>query len=151
MADSAGRPSFFNTPHEFEMKVQLYFESIKGEEGWETGSDEDGNPVDKKIWIVRPEVPTITGLCLFLGFESRQSFYDYAQREGFSYTVKKARLMIEHEYEKALNYSERPTAQIFALKNLGWSDRTELDHTTKGESLNIISLGSGKKPDESDS
>lgn len=93
--------------------------------------------------------PTITRLCLHLGFESRQSFYAYEQKSGFSYTIKRLRTMIEAEYEDLVTDKEHATAGvIFALKNLGWSDRTELDHTTQGDKLNVISLGSGIKPNE---
>lgn len=89
---------------------------------------------------------TITGLCLFLGFESRQSFYDYEKNGKFSYIIKRARLMIENGYESQAMDSKTPTFQIFALKNMGWSDKTELDHTTKGDAINVINLGSGLKP-----
>ena len=42
---------------------------------------------------------SITGLALWLGFESRQSFYDYEKKDGFTYTIKRARALIENEYE----------------------------------------------------
>jgi hypothetical protein len=70
--------------------------------------------------------PTITGLVLHLGFESRQSFYDYEQKPQFTYTIKRARLFIEHEYEKGL-HSGSPTGAIFALKNFGWKDKHETE------------------------
>lgn len=80
---------------------------------------------------------TITGLCLELGFCSRQSFYDYEKREGFSYTIKKARLHIERAYEAKLSGKEVGGA-IFALKNLGWKDKTEIDQTIKTEPIQLI-------------
>lgn len=41
------------------------------------------------------------------------------------------------------------TMSIFVLKNNhGMKDKTEHDHTTKGESINHISLGKGIKPPE---
>ena len=43
--------------------------------------------------------------------------------------------MVEHGYEKDLR-SDKPTGSIFALKNMGWVDKQEIDHTTKGQSLN---------------
>ena len=71
---------------------------------------------------------TITGLAYHLGFESRQSFYDYEKRENFSYTIKRARLFIENEYEKLL-ISNNTTGAIFALKNFGWTDKQEIAHS----------------------
>jgi hypothetical protein len=80
---------------------------------------------------------TITGLCLELGFCSRQSFYDYEEKPGFTYTIKKARLHIERAYEAKLSGKEVGGA-IFALKNLGWKDKSEVDQTLKLEPINMI-------------
>lgn len=77
------------------------------------------------------EVPhiTITGLCIALGFESRQSFYDYEKNKGFSYIIKRARLFIENDYESALKAAQC-TGAIFALKNMGWGDNPEAPRQT---------------------
>jgi hypothetical protein len=83
------------------------------------------------------EKKTITGLAYHLGFESRQSFYDYEKNALFSYVIKRARLRIEMNYEQML-HSSAPAGAIFALKNFGWSDKTEL---TGGLDIDI-----GKKP-----
>ena len=80
---------------------------------------------------------TITGLCLELGFCSRQSFYDYEEKPNFSYTIKKARLHIERAYEAKLSGKE-VTGAIFALKNLGWKDKTEVDQTINLPQVNLI-------------
>lgn len=105
----AGRPKLFNDEIELSKLIQSYFDENKGNY-------------------------TITGLALFLGFESRQSLYDYEKNEIFSYTIKRARLTIENFYESKLFTAS--TGAIFALKNFGWSDKQEIDHTTKGESIN---------------
>ena len=65
---------------------------------------------------------TITGLALAVGFADRQSLYDYQARPEFSGVVKRARTVVENDYEKRLGLSS-PTGAIFALKNMGWSDR----------------------------
>jgi len=79
--------------------------------------------------------PTITGLALYLGFESRQSFYDYEKRERFSYTIKRARTFIERVYEQLLQIGN-PAGAIFALKNFGWTDKNEYEMYGKdGEAL----------------
>jgi len=97
-----GRPAHYTDPGDLEAKVQEYF------------ADEEG----KK---------TITGLAYHLGFESRQSLYDYEQKGEFSYIIKRARLKVEMMYEEMLQ-GTTPTGSIFALKNMGWKDnqRTEL-------------------------
>lgn len=127
---AGGRPVLFESPEDFELKVEEYFEYVKGEFEIVCDSDEDGKPVDREVCIRKPEPITITGLCLFLGFESRQSFYDYEKREGFSYIIKKARLRVENHYEGSAQYAKTPTFHIFALKNMGWSDKTEIDHSS---------------------
>lgn len=81
-----------------------------------------GKPPNQKVEEV--PVPTITGLCYHIGFESRQSFYDYELKDEFAYTVKRARLFIEKEYEEQLQVGNTIGA-IFALKNMGWKDKTE--------------------------
>lgn len=128
-----GRPLEYETPELLQVKVDEYFEWIKGEFHYEADPADEAN--DIKIYDRSPEPATITGLCLFLGFESRQSFHDYGKREKFSYTIKKARLRVENHYEISLYYSKAPAAQIFALKNLGWDDKQQLDHTSGGEKI----------------
>jgi hypothetical protein len=107
-----GRPPVFKTVEEFHHKVEEYFRFIQGEKSG-------------RKWIRKPEPPTVTGLALFVGFESRQSFYDYEKDGQFSYTVKKARLRVENAYEKGL-HAAFPAGSIFALKNFGWADKTEV-------------------------
>lgn len=126
-----GRPPIFKTPDELQKKVDEYFEYIEGEYHWDSDSDDEGNPIDKKVWDRMPEPPTITGLCLFLGFESRQSFYDYEKKTEFSYAIKKAHLRIEAGYERSLHFSKSPAGPIFVLKNLGWADRSVVEQKTQ--------------------
>lgn len=127
----AGRPPIFNSPNDLQSKIDEYFDWIQGETEIIADSDDEGKPIDKEVFTRWPEPPTITGLCLFLGFESRQSFHDYGDRDEFSYTIKRARLKIECEYEKSLQTSKNATGPIFALKNLGWADKQVVEQTTK--------------------
>jgi len=71
-------------------------------------------------------IPTITGLVYYLGFVSRQSFYELEVHPVFGDTVKRARLKIEQEYEEALRSGCQVAGPIFALKNMGWFDRQEI-------------------------
>lgn len=107
---NVGRPPMYDSPEEMIKGIEEYFNTAS-----------DGI--------------TITGLCIHLGFESRQSFYAYEQKPEFSYIIKRARLFVENFYEKSAQNAKTPTFHIFALKNMGWSDKTELDHTTQGEKI----------------
>lgn len=114
-----GRPPIFESPEAMQQKIDEYITAmsskvIKGEKE-EDDEFDLGRPV------------TISGLAFYLGFESRQSFYDYEKRDGFSYIVKRARLFIENAYEERL-LNKYPTGSIFALKNMGWADRSEIKH-----------------------
>lgn len=111
-----GRPPLFSNAEELEILITEYFESCKYKE------DSEG-----KIIQIGDTI-TITGLALYLGFESRQSFYDYEKREDFSYIIKKARLQVESSYEKRLD-NRNPTGAIFALKNMGWKDKHEVEQS----------------------
>ncbi len=119
--NKVGRKLVFSTPEELQAKVDEYFDKPVDTRTVYVGADKTP---------IKVSVPTITGLALFLGFDSRQSFYDYEKREEFSYTIKVARLRIEREYEQLLQWGN-VTGAIFSLKNLGWKDEHTTEH--KGE------------------
>lgn len=130
-----GKPPIFKTEQELIDKINEYFKYIQGEFEEVTEYDSDGKPYVLTKYTRHAEPCTITGLCLFLGFDSRQSFYDYGKSNKFSYIIKKARMLVENAYEKSAITAKVPTFHIFALKNMGWSDRQEIDHTTGGEKI----------------
>lgn len=123
----AGRPPVFETVKELDEAIHEYFQN-----GVKLRKIVVGKPPNSQV--VEIPVPTITGLCYHIGFESRQSFYDYEGKAEFSYTVKRARLFIEREYEEQLTMGNTIGA-IFALKNMGWKDQTQTDITTGGEKI----------------
>ena len=103
----------YETPELLQEKIDDYFK----------------NGVAKKIVKdVEVPVPTITGLVLHCGFADRISFYEYEKKPGFTNTIKKARTFIEKTYEELL-HTGNVTGAIFALKNFGWKDRTEIDQS----------------------
>lgn len=93
-------------------------------------ADEMQKAVDE--YIRENNIPTISGLAYYLGFESRQSFYDYEERDEFSYTIKRCRLFMESWYEARLQ-GNSPAGSIFWLKNAGWTDKTEVKNEHSGE------------------
>lgn len=123
---SAGRPAYYETAELLQEGIDGYFNHIKGEKIQSVL--EDGTIMEN--WIRMPEPATITGLALFLGFNDRQSLYDYQAKEEFSCIVKKARTLVECEYEKRLA-GQSPTGAIFALKNMGWKDKQEVEHVNE--------------------
>ena len=102
----AGRPRKFETPEQFDEAVDEYVAERR----------------------VAERRMTWTGLALHLGICSRASIDEYAKYEGFSYSVKRAKLLIENAYEESLGGDGSPAATIFALKNFGWSDKHEVEH-----------------------
>lgn len=78
--------------------------------------------------------PTLAGLAVSLKID-RQTLYNYAEREEFFDIIKNARDKVEAAYEDRLIWDNAPTGVIFALKNMGWRDRQELDHTSAGEQI----------------
>jgi hypothetical protein len=131
--NEGGRPPFFTDPLEMESKINEYFNNCS-----------DKKDIVVGLGTIEIEIPTICGLAYFLGFESRQSLFAYEQKEEFSYLIKRARLRIEMRYEQNLS-SNNVTGSIFALKNMNWHDKTEIDHTTGGDKINITFI----RPDES--
>ena len=131
-----GRPALFKTVPELEAKIDDYFKN-----GVKKKKVIVGKGIKERIEYI--EFPTICGVAYHLGFESRQSFYDYEKVERFSYTIKRVRLFIENEYE-ALLQSSNVVGAIFALKNFGWKDKIETEHgLTDGFSDLIKEVSSG--------
>ena len=112
----AGRPRKYETPEELENKINDYFDF-----GCSTKEAFSGT---KKIKV---KIPTISGLAIYLGFESRQALYDIEKNKEFSYTIKRARTRMEMHYEELLQ-SGVTTGAIFALKNFGWTDKQVVEH-----------------------
>ena len=109
-----GRPRAISSPEEFNRLVDSYIDMCR----------DSGEPV------------LLTGMILSLGLTSKEAFYNYGKSYAeFSESVKRARMLIEMEYEKRLNVATSATGPIFALKNFGWIDKQELDHTSSDGSM----------------
>ena len=116
VGNEGGRPPFYSDPIELQKKIEDYFINCPDKKTIVVG---DGT-IDISIF-------SICGLAYFLGFESRQSFYAYEDKIEFSYIIKRARLRIEMKYEQNLQFNNA-TGSIFALKNMDWSDKSEIEH-----------------------
>jgi hypothetical protein len=111
--NTMGRPPKFTNPDELEKLGNEYFE------------------ITKK----NSDYITLTGLALHLGFCDKCSIYDYEKKPDFSHSIKQLRLQVENAYEKSLCKNGR-SGDIFALKNFGWIDKTEVDSTNTNRNLN---------------
>lgn len=115
LGNAGGRPPVFESPQELEKAVIRYFERCE----------------EKTIKA------TITGMTLFLGFSSRSSLDDYEKRsDEFSYIIKRAKLAVENSYELSGG-----TIDIFALKNMGWKDKSEHGFTdSEGKDISPVKI-----------
>lgn len=130
------RPLLFKSNEELQSKIDAYFDSC-----WVT--DEKGNREQ-----VRPY--TVSGLAVALD-TSRQTLINYEDKEEFFDTIKKAKDIIENWTEEQLYRNTQVTGVIFNLKNnYEWKDKTEIDHSTLGEKINMspASLALTKKYEE---
>lgn len=101
LGGNGGRPRHYETPEDLRDKIVEYFDRC----------DKDGTKA------------TITGLALYLGFASRSALDNYEERgEDFLYLIKRAKLAVENSYELSGS-----SFDIFALKNMGWKDKTETE------------------------
>lgn len=114
-----GRPRIIESVEEAEKVIEKYFKSL--------GTD---------------DIPTVEELTLELGLSSRQSLKEYADREEYSDTIKRAKLRILLIHKKlALKGKINPTIFIFNSKNnFGYSDKTELELSGNKEKPVLVSI-----------
>lgn len=96
-----GRPVLYDSPEAFQKKAEAYFAMCEAQ----------------------GKVETVNGLSLWLGM-TRETLLRYAEKDGFSDTVKMIRMRLENQWEQRLALPNA-TGTIFWLKNQGWSDRSE--------------------------
>jgi hypothetical protein len=119
------RPRKYDSPDAFNKQVDAFIEQC----------NEDKLPV------------TWTGLALYMGFCSRQEIDNYLEYDGFSDSVKRAKMIVENAYEIGLMHAKSAAGPIFALKNFGWSDKQELHHTGDGSAAMTVQIDKGDLQD----
>lgn len=101
---AAGQPRKFQSPEDMKVAIDKYFKKEKG------------------VW-------TICDLTEALGFCSRSALLDY---EGYTKEyygiIKAAKNKIEAQHERNLSQGQC-TGSIFYLKNAGWSDKQQIEHS----------------------
>ncbi len=99
------RPPLFTTPDDFKAVADGYFAEREA----------------------REQPFTVNGLALALGM-TRETLLRYGEKAGFSDAVKETRARLEDYWESRLA-GNNAAGTIFWLKNQGWSDKVETQHS----------------------
>lgn len=128
-----GRPRKYKSVKEMEDAIDAYFEDCKGE----PLIDDEGNAVTDKHGvpiIINAHPPTVTGLALALGFNTRKALIDYQGREEFVNTVTRAKSRCEEYAEARLYDKDGANGAKFSLScNFGWKDTASIQLEHSGE------------------
>ena len=140
-----GRPLLYKSIEELEQAIDEYFAYCDNKTK-EVHSDKLGDMI-----MPDPEPYTISGLAYRLGMD-RRTLLDYAQRDQFLRTIKRARNRVEADVERRMNGKDTFTAGLIfnAKNNFDWKDKTESDVTSNGETLSNIIYMPAKKPEDYD-
>lgn len=144
MAHAGGRPPMYKTAEEMQAVIDKYFADCDGE----LLVDKEGKQVYDKygqpVWIkVKP--PTVTGLALALGFNTRLALLNYQAKYEFVNTVTRAKSQIEAYAESRLYDKDGANGAKFSLANnfKEWREKSEVDTTLRnpeGESFRVDTL-----------
>ncbi|MCI1951780.1 MAG: DNA-packaging protein [Clostridiales bacterium] len=124
---SVGRPRKYKSAAEMQEAIDQYFDKCEGN----PLLDDDGKAILNK-WghpiILDRRPPTVTGLALALGFNSRQALLNYqARSKAFNDTLTRAKSRCEEYAEARLYDKDGSNGAKFSLANnfKGWSDHPE--------------------------
>ncbi|MAE81678.1 MAG: hypothetical protein CMB80_02995 [Flammeovirgaceae bacterium] len=101
--NKVGRPLKFQSVEELQTQIDSYFQNTPKEE-----------------W-------TVTGLCLALD-TYRDVLIRYGKKDEFYNTIKRSKEKVHNQYEISLRKHGR-SGDIFALKNFGWRDKSEVEQS----------------------
>lgn len=119
-SNPVGRPLLFKTVEELDLLIEKYF-SVEGDAYIPMGD-------------ARMYAPTMSGLALSIGVD-RKTLLNYAQKDEFFLSLKKAKSRVEIALEQRL-YGNNVTGIIFNLKNnFDWADKNEIAHTSPDGSM----------------
>lgn len=131
----AGAKPKYKTPEAMQEVIDRYFKACEGEllrdgEG-ELIFDKWGHPI-----TINEKPPTVTGLALALGFNTRQTLLNYQSKPAFIDTVTRAKARCEEYAEQRLYDRDGQRGAEFSLRcNFRWRDGA--DQGTAG-GLNIF-------------
>lgn len=136
-----GRPPKYKNVAEIEKMIDKYFIECQGEfirdEDGNILTDKHGNPVK---YGEKP--PTVTGLALALGFNSRQALLNYQGRKEFNDTITRAKAYVERYAEERLFDKDGANGAKFSLANNfdGWKEKQSIEADVKNDLTISIEL-----------
>ncbi len=90
--------------------------------------------------------PTIIGLALHLGFNSKDDFDQYETRGRYKKLIERARFRVMAYYESRL-HCPSPAGAMFVLKSMGWHDTPKVHEATPDEkSIKVQLIETGPQP-----
>ena len=127
------RPKIYKSAKQMQKAIDKYFEDCRGEllkdENGNVLTDKRGNPV-----LLGARAPTVTGLALALGFNSRQALLNYQAREEFNDTITRAKTRCEEYAESRLYDRDGARGAEFSLKyNFRWEEQKAVLPGAEGE------------------
>lgn len=130
------RPMKYKSKEDLQVAIDAYFESCKGT----MLTDEDGRPVLNKYSeavFINQKPPTVTGLALALGFNSRQALLNYQGRKEFNDTITRAKSFCEEYAESRLFDRDGSNGAKFSLTNnfKGWREKPEEQQQDAGVTI----------------
>lgn len=131
-----GRPLKYRSVKKMQEAIDAYFKECEGK----VMTDDEGNAVLNKYGlpiIINSRPPTITGLALALGLNSRQALLNYQGRPEFNDTIVRAKARVEQYAEERLFDKDGANGAKFSLANNfeGWKEKQQIDG-----SLNVAKL-----------
>ena len=119
------RQKTYKSAKQMEKVIDKYFEDCIGkpllDENGKVLTDKRGNPI-----MIGARAPTVTGLALALGFNSRQTLLNYQAKTEFVDTITRAKTRCEEYAESRLYDRDGARGAEFSLKyNFGWESLKE--------------------------
>lgn len=145
----------YTDPEVMQEVIDAYFVSCEGK----PLLDEDRQPIlDKngKPFMVGAKPPTVTGLALALGFNTRLSLINYQGKPEFVNTVTRAKARIEEYAETRLFDRDGVQGAKFSLSNNfgGWAEKSDVNmNLTQAEAsakVRAMVENARNKPDSGD-
>ena len=123
-----GRPPKYENVEEIKGLINEYFTECNGKVLVDDKNKPIINPKTHKPILYDRKPPTVTGLALALGFNSRQSLLNYQAKPAFMDTITRAKTMIEEYCEKRLFDRDGVNGAKFNLINNfnGWKEKQEM-------------------------